>query len=465
MRASFGLFAFLLAARVDAAVVVAVSCSSADVGNAIARASDGDTVNIPGGSCSWSSAISTAKGISIVGAGQGVTTITGGGFDINTPTGKSWRLSGMTFKGTTGIGIYGASKSFRVDHVTFDGVTGRPENRIVWVEPGAADYVAGVLDHNIFKDPHSIQVHYRGPSQDGGNASWMRPLGLGGPDAVYIEDNEFSQSSYEVSSPLTDCDGGGRIVFRHNNVKNSYFEMHDAIIGGLRACRKWEVYENTFQMTYAAGMCSFIAMRGGTGVVFNNTFLSTTDCYPEVIQMSLYRTYQTGGDPWGALCSTSTGKACLNTTSTGPKSCSSDSQCGGAAGSCVAIDGSATNPNGYLCRDQTASDGNNPQVSKPALFWNNKYGNTFVDPVVWGGGGTKPAYLQRDRDYCVGTSAMPATCNGVAVDYKPFTYPHPLAVGQTAPEPPVSLSVTYNFAPDLYFRPIWAEDAGAWQTY
>lgn len=440
MRTLLAVAALCIAGVANAASINAASCQNADVAAAVNSAADGDTVNIPAGSCTWTSVISTSKGIKILGAGQGTTIITGAGFDMSAAAGKAWRISGMTLRGTTGIAVYGASKAFRIDHITFDNVSGRPDNRVVWVEPSTGNYVAGVIDHNVFTNPKSIQVHYRGPSAEGGNSSWMRPLDLGGPDAVYIEDNQFTHATYNVSAPLTDCDGGGRIVFRHNNVKNSYFEMHDAIIVGLRGCRKWEVYDNTFEMTYPAGMCSFIAMRGGTGAVFNNTFLSTTDCYPEIVQMTVYRTYQVEGDPWDALCSTSTGKACLNTTATIPKGCTSDAQCGGGAGSCITIDGASTNPSGYLCRDQTGSDGNNPQVSKPALFWNNKFGSTFVEPVVWGS--TKTAYLQSGRDFCSGTTSMPTSCNGQSVTYAPYTYPHPLINQQAPPESPKSLLAT-----------------------
>jgi hypothetical protein len=418
-----------------AATISAATCSKADVTTAITNAADGDTVRIPAGSCTWSGGISTSKGVNIIGAGQGTTIITSGGFDMNTPSGKSWRVSGFTLKGTSGFGVYGESKAFRIDHITFDTLaSGRVQNRHIWINPDNAGYVQGVIDHNIFTEPRGIQVHYRGSDQDGGNSQWMRSLGLGGPDAVYIEDNLFNNTNYSVSDPLTDCDGGGRLVFRHNTVKNSYFEMHDAIIAGLRGCRKWEVYENTFEMTYPAGMCSFIAMRGGTGVVFNNTFLSKTDCYPEIIQMAVYRTYQTAASPWNLLCGLGTGNACLNGTSASPKNCTSDSQCGGQAGSCIKIDGTALLPLGWPCRDQTGSDGNNPQVSKPALYWNNKQGSEFVGPTVWGS--TLQSYLQLNRDYCAGTTSMPASCNGQAVSYSPYTYPHPLAVGGPKPGAP-----------------------------
>jgi hypothetical protein len=84
-----------------AATVSAATCARADVATAITNAADGDTVRIPAGSCSWGSGISTSKGITILGAGQGSTIITSGGFDMSTPSGKSFRISGFTLRGTS----------------------------------------------------------------------------------------------------------------------------------------------------------------------------------------------------------------------------------------------------------------------------------------------------------------------------------------------------------------------------
>ena len=417
----------------QAAQINAATCSKADVTTAVNSAADGDTVRIPAGSCAWTGALSTAKGISIIGAGEGVTTITGGGFDFTTPSGKGFRASGMTIKGTAGVGVYSSSKSWRVDHITFDTVTGRPSSRIVWIEPVSGQSSAGVIDHVTFRNPQSIQVHYRGSQADGGNGEWMRPLGLGGSDAVYIEDSTFSHATLEVSSPVTDCDGGGRLVFRRNTVSNAYFEMHDAIIGGLRGCRRWEVYDNTFTKTYNSGQCTYIGIRGGTGVVFNNTFVNPTDC-DKGIQIVNYRTYQTGGSPWGALCRNTTGKACLNSLTKGPASCTSDANCGGVAGSCIAIDGPISAPSGYPCRDQIGTTGNSPQTSQPALFWNNLLDGVPVTTIDVTGG----SYVGINRDFCVSATTKPASCNGITTTYTPYVYPHPLTSGGGGGAPPAA---------------------------
>src|SRR5205807_9112281 len=58
-----------------AAVIQAATCNVTDVANAVASAVDGDTVRIPAGNCSWSTGLSINKGITLSGAGEGLTTI------------------------------------------------------------------------------------------------------------------------------------------------------------------------------------------------------------------------------------------------------------------------------------------------------------------------------------------------------------------------------------------------------
>ncbi|MBI5181522.1 MAG: hypothetical protein HZA06_01265 [Nitrospirae bacterium] len=74
----FVLSVFLLFPKISlAATINATSCSASDVQTAINAASDGDTVSVPAGSCTWSSRLSFTKGITLQGAGSGITIIKG----------------------------------------------------------------------------------------------------------------------------------------------------------------------------------------------------------------------------------------------------------------------------------------------------------------------------------------------------------------------------------------------------
>ncbi|MGZ3748923.1 MAG: hypothetical protein ACXWRE_15715, partial [Pseudobdellovibrionaceae bacterium] len=74
----FTLGVFVPSAMLRAATIAAASCSYADVSSAISAAAKGDTVNVPAGSCTWSSTLLINKGISLIGGNGGVTKITAG---------------------------------------------------------------------------------------------------------------------------------------------------------------------------------------------------------------------------------------------------------------------------------------------------------------------------------------------------------------------------------------------------
>ena len=449
MRSLFSLLLAMSCLPASAADWTASSCSFADVQSAYNSASDGDRVLIPTcSSTSWSTnTLTVSKAVQILGNGVANTILVNAKFTVTVADGKAWRIGGFTTSGTTGFNVTGCSKSGRMDNIKFTGgVTGFTENRVFWLSPNSGCYNAGLIDHIEFAPGsaalNSIQIHVR--EGDGGNDSWTRPLDLGGADAWYIEDSTFRQTAafYNISAPLTDCDGGGRFVFRYNTIYNNYTEMHDAIVAGLRSCRKWEQYENNWATTGAdylvSGQWAQIAIRGGTGVVFNNTF--NTDTTANII-FSAYRTEQTGETPWGD-CPT-TAKACVLSGST-PVSCTTDAQCSGVSGACMTIDGNGrgTGLSGYPCRDQMGTDGSNSQQNiRPALFWNNIVAGSQFDAYYEGTG--LSTYLAEGRDYCLGTgngSGKPTTCAGRNTPYTAYTYPHPLQTPTQAPKKPTGVN-------------------------
>lgn len=98
----FGFLFFWCIGFVCGATINAASCSQGDVQAAIDSASDGDTVNVPAGSCSWTSSvvIPNSKGIEIIGAGMGQTAIilnTNTAINIRGSSGTSSRITGFSF--------------------------------------------------------------------------------------------------------------------------------------------------------------------------------------------------------------------------------------------------------------------------------------------------------------------------------------------------------------------------------
>ncbi|MGZ3743172.1 MAG: hypothetical protein ACXWRA_04855, partial [Pseudobdellovibrionaceae bacterium] len=103
---SFLTFAHILAPPQSWAgqIKAATSCSYADVSAAVTSALAGDTITVPGGTCTWSSTLSIDKGISLIGAGVGNTLIKSSapGFLISylpaDPSANALiRVSGFTF--------------------------------------------------------------------------------------------------------------------------------------------------------------------------------------------------------------------------------------------------------------------------------------------------------------------------------------------------------------------------------
>src|SRR5574337_136844 len=199
----FLLFNPILHEETYAAIINAQSCSQHDVQKAIDSASRGDTVNVPSGSCTWSTKTVVTKQITLQGAGIDSTTINCGDLkeciDMNVSAdalSPLWRITGFTFTGGHAgngiINIRGTGMNWRIDHNKFYN----------WQTFRAVDQLGGgygVVDHNTFyKDTvagagSGVGVHVSESSNnDKGFASWQRPYVWGTADAVFIEDNSFT---------------------------------------------------------------------------------------------------------------------------------------------------------------------------------------------------------------------------------------------------------------------------------
>ena len=301
--AQYLLIAFLL--NIDgniealAATITARSCSNSDIQLAINSASSGDTVSVPAGNCTWTDSVSipSTKGITIQGGGIGITNIvlgpTTAGFMLTVGDKSLYRITGFTIKSTGPGGGFGAGSCSGAP-ININGVDSslpntfrsnfRIDNIRIYSDPQQTEHkgaicvshmVYGVMDHVsiegigrgwFFQQGYNADITYFG------DHSWTTPLDPGGPLNVYVED-----SSYSCSMPNSNfCqvyDGreGGRAVFRHNTVTNGWIEPH-APQGYNRGILYNEIYENTFT-SQEGGAWQATRLRGGTGVVYNNTVI------------------------------------------------------------------------------------------------------------------------------------------------------------------------------------------------
>jgi hypothetical protein len=418
----------------------AASCSRSDVTFALNAAGDGDIVVIP--SCpsgvTWSSSVILPRDKSITLQGQGETTLIKNGvmssylIQIGANPGKSHRLTNLKIQMNGGGGEYTVSvgddgNRWRIDHVIFDELSSKP----IYISKGW-----GVIDNCTFNwTTDASQVIEITVETGGGDSTngWNwdnQVLDLGTANAVYIENNVFN-SKY-IDHPVIDCGRSGKYVFRYNLVNGGFVGHHDSCTG-TRSCFSWEIYNNTILRTQSGKTDKGIAIRGGTGVVFENTI---TGNYNTPIVLQNYRSVsnmQCGGESgdgiglpiWGSHCDSTADKRCHSRWI----GCTMDSQCSGYGRCDTNIDGQ-TDSTGYPCVDQIGRSNN--QSLKPALFW----GNNAV-PVVdnWNGAYPNSAdHIKLNRDYCVnppGCSGQScyATCNSVSVKYIAYTYPHPLTEG------------------------------------
>jgi hypothetical protein len=236
-------------------------------------AKDGDTITVPAGEFTWSTAVTISKGITIQGAGfestKIVSSVNSNRFTLNTTSGKKYRITGLDLTGPAGltnnnptIFVKGFSHQVRVDNCRFDIDS-------TW-NVFYGDWALGVIDHcQFYGAMTSIFVsHARWGNKTEGDGSYQDDPGYGTDKAVFIEDCYFQEST---NRPMMDAEPGSRVVVRknkmvNNSVQNHGNEQNSTTIGG-RACRLQEVYENEAS-TNVGG--PFVGTRGGSGVIWGN---------------------------------------------------------------------------------------------------------------------------------------------------------------------------------------------------
>ena len=296
------LFAFWASvAEIYADTHTAASCSFSDVSAAISAASDGDTVSIPSGSCTWTSAFTITKGITLMGAGSSSTTIThgyngNGLIRFNLSSDKAVRITGLYIKQSSNLdgtyntiwidgsqtGAYNLTK-VRIDH-----------NKI---EKGTACiYTRGrnewLIDNNEFVNCN-IAIEVQGDSD-----SWNREIAAGTANSLFIEDNTFTINASTDREPNEQtyhfC--GARTVIRHNTLDgtayistgwggSTFFDSHGyAHPATCRGNPLIEMYNNTI---HAYDFAYVLHPRGGSLLVHDNA--ATCDkagCAPQFFRLA-----------------------------------------------------------------------------------------------------------------------------------------------------------------------------------
>jgi len=290
---------FLLLETVDpesspATTITASSCSRESVGAAVTASTYGDTVTVPAGNCTWASTLTIARGITLRGAGPGVTNITSGAGTTNflivyapdataitadTPfavTGFTLNLNGAS----GGIHLQSNSTTTAITNVRIYGNvisnaagTGSSTDvaclRVGDLRSATDGQVYGLIYENTFTNCASGVQAYG--MQD---VSWNGfVFAFGSKNNLYIEDNTFTgNDAFHYGG------AGGRYVARFNtyNFTDGDYELvwdaHGNQPGGVYATMGCEIYRNTVSI---ARSTTVLDHRGGKCLVFDNTTTGT----------------------------------------------------------------------------------------------------------------------------------------------------------------------------------------------
>ena len=426
--------------------LIAANASRDEVMACFNIAKNGDTINIPAGTSTWSSGISTgSKSVTFKGAGMGNTVITlSTGSYVFTMGNSSTKILDMTLRNG---GVFIDGTNFVVGRVYFDNSSLDRNFRIVQIEGNYGYHPYGII-HSCTFDHVSILIMAVRDDNYVQGATWSLPYGFGDPRAtVYIEGNLFIKNAGSVENVI---DGrlAARTVMRFNDVVSNtagqnnalYVEAHSAQDQNtLRGYMRWEFYNNILDNKGGYHFYPF-RYRAGTGLVFNNAVTGNWSNYG--IALDHRRGYE--GDGWVA------------------------GRCNGTS----AWDGNEDST-GYPCRDQIGRGydlvpwvdrppASYTQVLMPAYAWNNK--NQLNAEVPFQVINNCSHHIKHNRDYYNytasfnGTSGVgrglyasrPATCtrntayfatdvgpmgtlyqcsqtNTWTKHFEPYTCPHPLA--------------------------------------
>jgi hypothetical protein len=362
------------------AEITASSCSRADVNTAIGAASDGDTVLIPNGSCTWTSGVSTTKQIRI--HAENYTPTSGGSSSRSvTITNNS---SATLFSFTTGNDFHVGLSGIAIHEGTGDGghleVSGSGSKIALisdmyfevkdryWPVPWPVNWSAqgGVIWNTRFvstidEGGWGASLLVKSQPRVWTTASTMGALDTTGAINLYMED-----CSCLNIGQFPDLDDHGRAVFRYNDLDGCSGVTHGftSTWGG----RHIEYYNNNFSVTTEtrnhAGRYYWI--RAGTALFTDNV----------------------------------ANKA-------------SSTEYGGGNVSLFNI-GDNTSPGTYpMARQPGYGHNGTTNVSDPIYSWN----NTGAGASLYGFDNGWESIVVDDRDVFVDSGAKP--------NYTKYTYPHP----------------------------------------
>jgi hypothetical protein len=224
------------------------------------------------------------------------------------PAGKSFRLTGITFKNSPNLTTTGSDGAIRVGSTGGLVTNARIDHchfyHLAW---GAmlqvSGWTYGVDDHNLFEQGNGVNhSHFiTNGSTNGhtnGNGAWADFPYYGSDKFWFMEDNTIKGNGGSNTSGGVDCVSGGRYVARHNYWQNATPNGHGTEGWAVRGMRAYQIYNNTFFWAIPFGALQ----RSGSSIWHDNTWLGANSPNNKHTSLSYYREYAAAGNKltgWG----------------------------------------------------------------------------------------------------------------------------------------------------------------------
>ena len=264
--------------------------SESDTQSAVNACPAGGIVQLPSGTFSWSGTLTIGQSITLQGSGY---TPLGGTSGIGAP-GLETTINYTSNANTITVSSASTGGKFRITGIYFTGISANNDNQEFYIEIdgsktsdpyridncvfNSGDYQVidfniwgngpGLIDHCTFNGGGGSEFIHNNGMGPSSMAGWQDDINPGTAAMLYIENCYCNNVDSTYIASFIESYYGARTCVRYCTTVFSQLDQHGT--QGLIGARWFEFYNNTFIIPQNYGQSNFMALRGGSGVVFNN---------------------------------------------------------------------------------------------------------------------------------------------------------------------------------------------------